>query len=132
MASQKTTSVFSPLKQLHISGPLIKSIATWEQYRRYNDGQTLISSSRGDDCFSVGGRILIVRNILSHSGTVKVLCNFFETAKSFFTYPMDSCLGILFVFNLSEDLQLLPVEELKTKMVLLPLKTGYVALPLLH
>lgn len=133
VASQKTTSVFSPLKQLHFSGPLINSIATWEQYRRYNDGQTLISSSRGDDCFSVGGRILIVRNILSHSGTVKVLCNFFETAKSFFTYPMDSsCLGILFVFNLSEDLQLLPVEELKTKMVLLPLKTGYVALPLLH
>lgn len=74
-----------------------------------------------------------MRNILSHSGTVKVLCNFFETAKSFFTYPLDSSHpGIHFVFNLSEQLQLLPVEELKTKMVLLPHKTGYMALPLLH
>ncbi|CAM4734218.1 unnamed protein product [Leuciscus chuanchicus] len=123
VARQKTTSVFSPLKQLHFSGPMINSIATWEKYRRYNDGQTLISSSR----------FLLCGNILSHSGTVKVLCNFFETAKSFFNYPMDSsCIGILFVFNLSENLQLLPVEELKTKMVLLPLKTGYLALPLLH
>ncbi|XP_046892441.1 uncharacterized protein LOC124478255 isoform X1 [Hypomesus transpacificus] len=133
VASQKSTSVCSPLKQLHFSGPMINSTATWDQYRRYNDGQTMISSSRGDNCFSVGGRVLIVRNILSHSGTVEVLCNFFETDKNFFNYPMDSSrLGILFVFNLSEHLQLLPVEELKTKMVLLPFKTGYVALPLLH
>ncbi len=73
VASQKTTSVFSPLKQLHFSGPVINSVATWEQYRRYNDGQTLISSSHGDDCFSVGGRVLVVWNIVSHSGTVKVL-----------------------------------------------------------
>ena len=97
------------------------------------NGRTLISSSRGDDCFSVGGKVVIVQNILSHSGTVKVLCNVFGTAKSFFTYPMDSSrLGILFVCHLSEDLELLLVEELKTKMVLLPYKTGYVALPLLH
>ena len=82
VASQKTTSVFSPLKQLHFSGPMINSIATWEQYRCYNDGQTLISTSRGDNCFSVGGRVLIVRNILSHSGTVEVLCNFFKTDKN--------------------------------------------------
>lgn len=108
MASQKTALVFTPLKQLYFSGPVINSSGTSEQYRCYNDGQTLISSSRGDDCFSVGGRVVIVRNILSHSGTVKVLCNLFETAKSFFNYPMDSSrLGILFVFNLSEHLQLL-------------------------
>ena len=97
VASQKTTSVFSPLKQLHFSGPMINSIATWEQFRRYNDGQTLISTSRGDDCFSVGGRVLIVRNILSHSGTVKVPCNFFETTKSFFTYPMSYHVLVFFL-----------------------------------
>ena len=82
---------------------------------------------------TVGGRVVLVRNILSSAGTVKVLCSCFENGKSFFSYPLDSeRRGILFVFNLSKDFQIIPVEELKTKMVLLPFKTGYVALPLLH
>lgn len=89
VASQKTTSVFNLVKQLHFSGPLINPIATWEQYRHYNDGQPLITSSSE-------GRVLVLQNILSHSGTIKAPCNFSETAKSFFIYPMDSkCLWTL-------------------------------------
>ena len=133
VSNPNNISVSSPLIQLHFSGPLLESMGTYEQYRRYDDGQTVISSKTGNDCFSVGGRVVLVRNILSPAGTVKVLCSCFENAESFFSYPLDSeRLGILFVFNLSKDFQIIPVEELKTKMVLLPFKTGYVALPLLH
>ncbi|KAA0702512.1 hypothetical protein E1301_Tti021314 [Triplophysa tibetana] len=72
VAKQKKISIFCPLKKLHLSGPLTDELQTCQQYRQYNDGQTLISCHKGDNCFSLGGRILIVRNILlSSCGTVK-------------------------------------------------------------
>lgn len=85
---QKKVSVSSPLKQPHLSGPVTEELATCQQYRQYNDGQTLISCSKGDNCFTVGGRILIVRNIiLPRCENVKVLCHFFENYDSFFQRP---------------------------------------------
>lgn len=134
VAKQKKISISSPLKQLHFSGPVTDELGTCQQYRQYNDGQTFISCCKGDNCFSLGGRILIVRNILlSSCETVKVLCHFFENYESFFSYPIDStCLGIHFVSNLSKDLHVVLVEELRRKIVLLPFKSGYVAFPQLH
>ena len=92
VSSQKTTKVFTQLKQFHFSGPMINSVGTWEQCRCYNNGRTLISR--------LYYKLYIVRNILSHSGTVKVLCNVFETAKSLFTYPMDSSHLEFFLFSI--------------------------------
>lgn len=105
-----------------------------QQYRQYNDGQRFISCSNGDNCFTVGGRILLVKNIiLPHCESVKAICHFFEDCDSFFNYPIDSaCLGIYFVSKLSKNLHVVSIDELQRKMVLLPFKSGYVALPQLH
>ncbi|CAI5682040.1 unnamed protein product [Oreochromis niloticus] len=126
-------SVPSPLKQPHNSGPITSDLGTFKQYRKYTDGQTYVSCSMGDNCFNVGGKILIVANILQDCQVVKALCQVFENCNAFFSYPLDStCLGIYFVSNLSKQMHLVLLDELKQKIVLLPLKSGYVALPLLY
>lgn len=131
---RRTVSASSPLKQSHLSGPVTEELATCQQYGQYNDGQRLISCSKGDNCFTVGVRILILRNIIvPRCEPVKALFHFFEDCHSFFNYPIDlACLGIHFVSKLSEDLHVVSMEELQRKMVLLPFKSGHVVLPQLH
>ncbi|XP_051967505.1 uncharacterized protein LOC127632781 isoform X1 [Xyrauchen texanus] len=108
VAKQKKISISSPLKQLHFSGPVTDELGTCQQYRQYK-------CCKGDNCFSLGGRTLIVRNILlSSCETPNVLCHFFKSYEFFFSYPIDSaCLGIHFVSNLSKDLHVISVEELR-------------------
>lgn len=125
-------SASSPLKQPHNAGP-ISDTGTCKQFRKYSDGQTFVSCLTGDNCFDVGGKIFIVKNILQDCQVIKALCHVFEKHDAFFTYPLDSTfLGIYFVSNLSKHLHVVLIDDLKKKMVLLPLKSGYVALPLLY
>lgn len=129
---RKNISVSSPLKQPHNSGPITSDLGTCKQFRKYTDGQILVCCSKGDNCFNIGGRIVIVTNILQDGQAVKALCQVFENCNAFFTYPLDStCLGIYFVANLSKNMHVVSVDKLKQKMVLLPLKSGFVVLPLL-
>ncbi len=142
LAKQKKTSISSPLKQPHLSGPVTNELGTCQQY---NDGQTFISCCKGDNCFSVGGRILIGRNILlSSCDSVKVLCSkkliISKNKKiiSLRTMTLFSATQLTLhaleftLFQTYPKTCNLLVEELRRKMVLLPYKTGYVALPQLH
>ena len=70
---RRTVSASSARKQPHLSGPVTEELATCQQYRQYNDGQRFISCSKGDNCFTVEVRILILRNIVPRCEPVKVL-----------------------------------------------------------
>ncbi len=119
----KQKKIPSPLKQLHLSGPVTEALGTCQQYRQYNDGQIFISCSKGNNCFSVGGRILIVRNILLSSEAVKVLCHFFENYQSFFHLPNWLCMPWNSLsFKLIQRLGCCISWGIKEKMFLLPFK----------
>lgn len=75
-----------------------------------------------------------MRNILKVlTGAMYAVCQFYERQGCFYKYPVDSsCLGMRTVTQLSDQLHGVPVTDLTKKLILLPLREGYVALPQLH
>ena len=96
------------------------------QYKKYFRDGRLISCSHGSNCYSVNGKVAVVRNIVEFlGGEIYAVCQFFEKQGSFGQYPADSTfVGIKRVTNLSEELCSVALIELTEKLILLPLPDG--------
>lgn len=77
------------LKQPHASGPLPTDFSMHQgvQYKMYKLKDTIISNSSGSNCFELGGRVAIVRNIVHSTAETHVVYELFETGACFSTTP---------------------------------------------
>lgn len=125
----------SELKQPHASGPLSTGLSMHHgvQYKMYKLKGTITSNCSGSNCFELGGRVAIVRNIVHSTARTHVGFELFETGACFFNYPIDStCLGVCLLSKLSGQLASAPVTDFTKPLLLLPLRKMLVALPQLH
>lgn len=118
----------------HLCGPTLSNFPVHMQYKKYRYDGNIISCSQGNNCFDVEGRVAVVRNIVeSVSGEVYPVCQFYERQCCHFDYPFESfCVRIRKVTHLSGHLHGVPVKDLTTKLILLPVQDGNVAFPQLH
>lgn len=77
---------------------------------------------------------MIVKNILlSPAGETFVVFQEFLDVSAFFEYPLNSeCHGIRVCRKLSDEMKVRQLCEFVKKLVLLPCKKHFVAVPLLH
>ena len=119
-------------KKPHLSGPLPRHYSHCMQYKQYCGSETFISSSVGDNCFQLGERIVLVRNILKSNET-HVVVEEFKRCIPFYDYPISSDkLGVFKVSALAGQFEVVSVSQLSKKFVLLPYKEVFVAFPQLH
>ena len=132
--AMKSASLVPVHRKAHMTGPLPEAYANCFQYKLYVGNSSIVSSSKGDNCFQLNGEIVIIRNILhSPLGETFVVYTHFKKCESFFQYPMDSLrLGIYMVSELSDDTHVGLMDDFTKKMVLLPFKDKHVAMPQLH
>ena len=132
----EATSIF---KRPHMEGPLPVSHVHCSQFKQYygNTAFNFMSIERGDNCFEIGGKLGLVRNILKE---VKDNCTYcyvvfeeFTVQSAFFLHPLNSqTLSIFYVDKLSTGHTVFALNVIVRKYVLLPFKSGYVALPQMH
>ena len=80
----------------HFTGPVPLQHSNCQQYKQYRGDKVFIACSKGDNCFDVNNRVVIVKNILlSQAGGTFVIFQEFLRVSAFFEYPLNSeCLGI--------------------------------------
>ena len=124
---------FSGCKCEHFDGPVPSAIVRCHQYKQFH-GKWFISTSTPDNCIEANGKVAVVHNVLvSSSGKVMFVVEHFEKGESFFTYPLDSVnLGIKVVSRLSGTNDIIAVEDVSVKRLLLPYHGSLISLPLLH
>lgn len=123
------------LKQPHASGPLAKDFSMHQgvQHKMYKLKDTIISNSSGSNCFELGGRVVMVRNIVHSTAATHVVYEPFETGACFFKHPINStCLGVCLLSKLSGQLASAPATAFNKPLLLFPLRKMFVALPQLH
>ena len=122
----------------HAEGPLTIRYKYCEQYKQFymNDG-CFMSSVDGDNCFDIGGKVSLVRNIFKvKEPEGEMCCVVFETfdlLEPFFNDPLDSTdVNVFFVHKLSGFHSVCSLSAVGSKYVLLPHKHGSVALKQMH
>ncbi len=121
-------------KGKHNRGPLLEDMEATEcvQYRELHMVEYVLRTKRPDNAIQVQDDICIIRNIVTHNGTRKIVCQKFRAKDNFFTYPVNSSrLNIWFVHKVNQHLFVISPEQISSKMVLLPYKDGFIAIPLL-
>ena len=118
----------------HFTGPVPLQHSNCQQYKQYDGNKLLISCREGDNCFYVNNRVVIVKNILlSPAGEIFAVFQELLSVSAFFEYPLDSeCLGIRLCRKSSNELKIGQLCEFIKKLVLLPCKQHFVAVPFLH
>lgn len=126
-------------KGSHMEGPLPMSHVRCSQFKKYysNSSFNYMSINTGDNCFEIGGKLGLVRNILKEEKGNDccgyVVFEEFTVQNAFFINPLNSqSLSIFHVDRLSTVHTVLPLNISVKKFVLLPFKSGYVALPQMH
>jgi len=127
----------STWKKPHMEGPVTLTLKHCRQFKQYNAQQYFMSTSEGDNCFSVMGRIGLVKNILrereDESENGWVLFEEFTVVESFFSDPLDSQdVFVYFVSKLAGIRNVYSLNDVASKYVLLPYKHGFVALRQMH
>jgi len=65
--------------------------------------------------------------------TFALYMNALKPVNLFVTYPLDStCLGICQVSELQGQLRVTNIDDVKQKLVILPLRNDFIVMPLLH
>ena len=136
-AHQSTVWMSNPSKphrKPHTSGPLPAKFANCCQYKQFVKPGCFISCTGKDNCFSLDGKTILIRNILTTpTEETLVVYEDFERSESVFSYPLQSSdIGINLVQNLSGRLSVANICNVGQKCVLLHHKSGFVAIPLLH
>lgn len=121
----------------HADGPLVTGtgLSIRAQYKELNKSDLCMKVTVGNNCFQTyDGRIIVIHNILNtYSDAIYLIYKYFIEVGNYFTYPCNSRdIGIFMVSKLSKELYCCSIVEVWRKCVLLPYKTNYVAIPLLH
>lgn len=81
----------NPYRKPHFAGPLPAPYLTCHQYKQYRSPAYVITCLKGDNCFEVGGQVMIVRNIFcTVDQEPHIVYDIFEKMESIFQYPLDS------------------------------------------
>ena len=134
LRKKTTRSMLSGVRRQHASGPLPADNLGSKQYKHYYETKFKISKTRGNNCFMYNNSVILVRNIIvSADGETHAVIESFRKKDSLFNYPLpSSTLGIFRVSGLSGKHDMIPISSITQKMVLLPCKSGFAALPLIH
>lgn len=128
----------SYFKFCHEDGPVSFVMRHCRQYKQYSGKNFFMSTCHPDNCFLVGGKFGLVRNILRDETTVDgracyVVFEEFTNVDSFFDDPLDSKrLNICVVNKLSEIKTVYNLTDVTIKCFLLPSKQSYVVMPQMH
>jgi len=128
-----TNMTLSSLFYAHYSREIPESVHFLQQFREVRFDKFLVNISNKDNCVKFDGGIVLVRNILKTKSEILVVYQTFCSKKSLFDYPAgSSCFGIHNVSNLEQTLKSGPITYVQNKFVILPFKSDFVVLPLLH
>lgn len=118
----------------HCSGPLPREQLTCQQYKQYSSPSRFISCQEGDNCFMINDQCIVVQNILlTVSNETLIVYEFFKSKEPLFLTPANSLeLGILTVWGKSDAVRVCGLADLCSKMILLPAKEKFAAIPILH
>jgi hypothetical protein len=120
----------------HLEGPVSVSLNHCQQYKQYSGKHCFVSSSHGDNCFEIAGKIGLIRNILRDTVHEPfdgfVLFEEFANVESFFEDPLNSKNLNIFLVNKLNDTKKIHPLAVKAKYVLLPNKQGFVVMPQMH
>jgi len=132
--SRNSKQALPTVKHEHSSGPVLGQYRSCRQYRLVQTKKYVLSLALGNNCIlATDGCLALVENILDDSGTVVLMCRHFVRAENAFSYPLPSSkLGIYKVVDKMTDLFALSLSSVAQKCALLPVKDGFVVLPLLH
>jgi len=122
-----------PAKEHHSTVDLPSGFGHCHHYKQlYVDG-VLLSVQTGDNCITLGTRIMLLKNIVVKNSQTMLICQKFQVVGDFFEYPMKSSdIGIHYVSDLSSELFIENLSDFQCKNVALPHENGYVVVPLLH
>lgn len=125
------------LKQEHSDGPLPQSRTRFRQYRVLNYNNLNIRINSADCYFQMNNNAIVkIRNILSLSNEICLVCQMFQNTTSFFTYPCDSALLGIYLINiddLEQEFCFFNLADMKVKVTFLPYHNNFAVIcPLLH
>ena len=120
----------------HFTGPVPPNFSheIYRQYKHFKTDNIFISSTVGNNCFEILGKLSIVRNILQTSkNDIFIIYNEFIDLKPFFHFPLDSThFEIFLAAHLSTVLKFVQSENIGKKFVNMPYGDNFVLMPLLH
>ena len=119
----------------HSEGPLpYSTTGNTIQYRKIEMRGFLLCEKCPDNAFLVGNDVYLLLNVISAPSFIKIVCRKFQQKKSFFLYPFHStCVNIFLVNRLSSDRFCVDVNDVKTKVILLPYRSGaFLSIPMLE
>lgn len=133
------------LKKLHTSGPLTNSISINKtsviQYKQYTSSKLSIICDGTKNCFCLlnDNVVVFVQNIVKFISSDKIyICGYdlkLSNPSSFYTIPCSSIdLNIKIVSGIGKNqtLHIWPIDTIKAKIWLIPLKEKYIAVPIIH
>ena len=134
-SANSVTSNDTCLKHCHSNGPLPENVMNAEQFAKVNTSGFEISLKTDNNCVLLqNDEVGLVRNILQVDSSVFLVCNMFKTAVDFFDLPLPSShINIYKVTHLASGLKMVPIKDVHSKCVILPLEgISLVAFVLLH
>ena len=128
---------FETFKKPCYPGSVPLSYRGYEQFEQYHGNKFFIAITDGDNCCEIKGKFGLVRCIMRPKVTDLVsgyvVFEEFENLSPFFMEPLKSTdIYIFFVQNCSGRREVCALEDISTKCILLPYKSGHVLLPQLH
>ena len=117
----------------HCSGPVNVDMQGMTQYKELQLQKFCIKLNDKDNCVIIDENVCLVRNILSDSSSEYLMYEKFESKEAFFSYPISSdSIGTFKVSRLSKKTEMCPVSAVQHKCVIMPYKSVWVAIVLLH
>ena len=120
----------------HHNGPLPKEYSQYLQFKQLISPKFYLSIKQGDNCIFARGKAWLITNILSLAEDCRerlLLVESFPNATEFYTLPLQSTyLHIYKVGQPSDTIEVVNLNEITAKFVILPFKSKYVVIPLLH
>lgn len=122
----------------HDNGPILNNINVLQQFKKISNINYILcihSHCNADSYFlsKINEVVQIINIILTTNGSTKLIGKKYVSFNSFYLYPFDSKqLNIYYLSNLSKQLEIWDIGDVKAKCILLPLHDNWVCFPLLH
>lgn len=121
------------LRKLHATGPIPANFHEAAQYKELRTSSYTFKLDQANSLVYISGKAAKLKNIISFRDEIYVAYSTFNHQESFFDYPLpSSTLGIYVVDNLSTAVNFCKLEEIESKIFLVPHHSCFVSIPLLH
>lgn len=119
----------------HKKGPLIENQQNCLQFTTMKLSNFTIKTHVEADSYLITKENIIIKvvNIMNYSNDVIILCKQFEKIEPLFRNPISSyMLDMYVVSQLSSELNVFHIQDIKKKMCIFPSNNNLIALPLIH